>query len=219
MPDVHSDKINIHFDRPSESVVYHHLYELCGGAGGRYMMSLSQLAKQCNLAMSTTNRAVLRLTQQELLLYRPGRNQAQATIFEIPQKSGENLPDRTSAQPKNGTPPANDILSDPRFPDFLNCDKHDMHFFHSNHQKDMPSDYSGRFAYYLASGLDDLGNLALYRSYCQKYPVGIILDAFQRAKETPQEKIKTSRGALFNYLTRIYAQKTNTKHSGRTSRP
>ena len=218
MSNTNTDNSHIYFERPSEAVVYQHLQELCGGPGGRYMMSLTQLSKRCNLAMSTTNRAVLGLTQRGLLLYHPGSNQAHQTTFEIPEKTGENMPEETTSQPKISIPSANDIISDPRFPDFFNCDNNDMQVFHNQNRQDVPGDYSGKFAYYLAEGLDDLGNLALYKSYCQKYPVGIVLDAYQRAKETPQEKIKTSRGALFNYLTKIYAQKTNTKDFGHSPR-
>ena len=51
-----------------------------------------------------------------------------------------------------------------------------------------------------ASGLFDLENLALYISYCKKYPESLIRKTLAEVKEIPDKKIRKSRGALFNYL-------------------
>ena len=62
----------------------------------------------------------------------------------------------------------------------------------------------------IAKELGDIKNLALYLSYCKKYPENLIIRAFQKVNEIPISKIKKSRGALFNYLIQKYArEKTN----------
>ena len=52
----------------------------------------------------------------------------------------------------------------------------------------------------IASGLHDLENLALYLSYCKKFPEPLIRKTLGKVKEIPDKKIRKSRGALFNYL-------------------
>lgn len=52
----------------------------------------------------------------------------------------------------------------------------------------------------IAAKLDDEENLALYQKYCQKYPKDIILQSYRLALNTPLDRIKKSRGALFTYL-------------------
>jgi len=58
----------------------------------------------------------------------------------------------------------------------------------------------------IAQNLCDINNLPLYLAYCQKYPTEIIFKAYGQAKEMPADKIKKSRGALFTYLVKFYAQ-------------
>ena len=52
----------------------------------------------------------------------------------------------------------------------------------------------------IAAKLNDEKNIALYQNYCQKYPRDIILQSYRLALNTPADKIKKSRGALFTYL-------------------
>ena len=52
----------------------------------------------------------------------------------------------------------------------------------------------------IAAKLDDEDNMALYKKYCQKYPKDIILQSYRLALNTPADRIKKSRGALFTYL-------------------
>jgi hypothetical protein len=51
-----------------------------------------------------------------------------------------------------------------------------------------------------AKALGDMKNLGLYLSYCRRYPEGLIRKVLGIVKELPPEKIRKSRGALFNYL-------------------
>jgi len=51
-----------------------------------------------------------------------------------------------------------------------------------------------------AKALGDLKNLGLYLSYCRKYPEDLIRKTLGIVKELPIERIRKSRGALFNYL-------------------
>ena len=62
----------------------------------------------------------------------------------------------------------------------------------------------------VAKELGDIKNLALYLSYCKKYPENLINKTLIKVNEIPISKIKKSRGALFNYLIQKYAkEKTN----------
>ena len=52
----------------------------------------------------------------------------------------------------------------------------------------------------LARALDDLPNLACYISLAKKYPEYLIRRTLAIVKNVPAEKIRKSRGALFNFL-------------------
>ena len=54
----------------------------------------------------------------------------------------------------------------------------------------------------LAHALDDLPNLACYLSLTKKYPEYLIRRTLAVVKAVPQNKIRKSRGALFNFLIR-----------------
>lgn len=58
----------------------------------------------------------------------------------------------------------------------------------------------------LAEVLNDHKNLPLYLSYSKRYPEFFLRKVLGEVKEVPAEKIKKSRGALFNYLVKKYAQ-------------
>ena len=54
----------------------------------------------------------------------------------------------------------------------------------------------------LAGGLDDYKGLPLYISFAKKYPESLLRKVLEQVKEVPPEKIKKSKGALFNHLVR-----------------
>ena len=58
----------------------------------------------------------------------------------------------------------------------------------------------------IATALGDHKNLALYISYSRRYPIWLLRKVLGEVKEIPSEKIKKSRGALFNYLVQKYAK-------------
>lgn len=187
-----------HVERPSEAVVYWTLENLCGGAGGRYMLPLARLARQCGLSVNTTRRALLRLHAKGWIVYRPGKNQFHPTIYEISTGGGANLSPRTSADAKTAMPIPSD--SDNNINNLYTGDISDRgNVFHTK-QDENESDRVERLACLVADGLGDRKNLALYRSYCKRFPASMILKAYIRAKEPAPEKIKKSRGALFNFL-------------------
>jgi len=66
----------------------------------------------------------------------------------------------------------------------------------------------------LAEALSDTRNLPLYLSYCNKYPEQLLRRVLGEVKELPREKIRKSRGALFNYLVQKYANKKNNQNFG-----
>lgn len=61
----------------------------------------------------------------------------------------------------------------------------------------------------LAEGLSDRANLGFYLSVCRKYPEGLLRKIYSQVKEIPSEKIRKSRGALFNYLLQNYDKKNS----------
>jgi hypothetical protein len=194
------------FERPSEAVVYWALENLCEGAGGRYMMPLPKLAQRCGLAVSTTNRAVLSLTKQGLIQYHRGYNQSRPSIFEIPLSQshrGEKVSSKRTARPKIGILNPNDSDS------INNISIGDNDIADAVHKQNEESESTKgeRLACQVADGLDDMKNLRLYQSYCRRYPADIILKAFARAREPSPDKIKKSRGALFNFLVQLYGGK------------
>lgn len=71
-----------------------------------------------------------------------------------------------------------------------------------------PKNQAELLALDLAKELDDPPGLPLYLSYAKKYPASLLRQALGVVKEIPSQKVKKSRGALFNYLVQKYAQKT-----------
>lgn len=63
-------------------------------------------------------------------------------------------------------------------------------------------------AFDLAEGLNDHDGLALYRSYSKRYPESLLREVLAEVMQTPVEKLKSSRGALFNYLVQRYVKET-----------
>ena len=59
----------------------------------------------------------------------------------------------------------------------------------------------------LAVELEDENSLAYLKKVCEKYPEHFIQKALNQVKAIPDEKIKRSRGALFTYLIKKYADK------------
>ena len=188
------------FERPSEAVVYWTLENLCGGAGGRFMLPLSKLARYVRLSLGTTKRAVASLSRRGLIRYRRGFNQFRPTIFELPS-SGEKLSQEITAESKIARPNPNDKSSITT--DLSIGDNNDREVVHRPDQ----TEAGERLAYRVADGLGDMKNLALYRSYCRRFPAEMVLKAYVRAKEPHPDKIRVSRGALFNFLVQLYAKR------------
>lgn len=64
----------------------------------------------------------------------------------------------------------------------------------------------------IAKGLNDIKALPLYLSYAKKYPESLLRKILGEIKEIPIEKIKKSRGALFNHLIKKYGQQVSKNH-------
>lgn len=61
----------------------------------------------------------------------------------------------------------------------------------------------------LAEGLEDTANLGFYISATRKYPEDFLREIYKHVKGIPLNKIKKSRGALFNYLIQKYDKKNH----------
>ena len=59
----------------------------------------------------------------------------------------------------------------------------------------------------ISAGLKDAKNMLLFRNIAKKYPESLLRRALSEVKEIPDDKIRKSRTALFNYLLGRYAPK------------
>lgn len=73
---------------------------------------------------------------------------------------------------------------------------------------DAQSEPSG-LAYEIAEAFDDLGNLARYENLIESYPEPLVRRAFREARLVPRGRVRKSRGALFTYLLKTYANNAN----------
>ena len=69
----------------------------------------------------------------------------------------------------------------------------------------MLSTWEGSIAKNLAEGLNDMKNIRYYYSLTYEYSERYLKEIYQKVMETPEHKIKKSRGALFAYLVKRYA--------------
>ena len=72
-----------------------------------------------------------------------------------------------------------------------------------------PKNEKELLAWDLANNLNDVASLPLYISYANKYSSGLLRKALGNALDVPANKIRKSRGALFNHLVKKYAGQTN----------
>lgn len=70
--------------------------------------------------------------------------------------------------------------------------------------KYMVSTREGMLAKEFAEGLEDEKSLRFYFSMALEYSERYLREVYRLVKETPQHKIKKSRGALFAYLVKKY---------------
>lgn len=68
-----------------------------------------------------------------------------------------------------------------------------------------PRSPEDKLAVEIASEFADMTHLPVYVAFCRRYPQAIIQKAFEVTKKFPPDKIKKSKGALFIYLVKFYA--------------
>jgi len=64
----------------------------------------------------------------------------------------------------------------------------------------------------MAQTLNDLKSLPLYLKYAKRLPESRIREALSWTKQVPDENIKKSRAALFNFIIKKYAKRTASNH-------
>jgi len=64
-------------------------------------------------------------------------------------------------------------------------------------------------AFELAEKLHDRNSIAQYLNMCRKYKPTFLKDVLTEVLRTPQKNIRKSRGALFTYLVKKYADKNS----------
>ena len=71
----------------------------------------------------------------------------------------------------------------------------------------------------LAERLDDPQGLALYLKVARRYTESSIRQILGRVMEVPDERIRTSRGALFNWLIHRHGTRLSTNDTPTDTRP
>lgn len=64
-------------------------------------------------------------------------------------------------------------------------------------------------AYEIAEAFADLDSLARYEDLVESHPEPLVRRAFREARLVPRGRVRKSRGALFTYLLKTYANNTN----------
>ena len=83
-----------------------------------------------------------------------------------------------------------------------NANEEDMKYIYD--LKYVASTREGMLAKEFAEGLNDMKSLRYYFSLTLEHSERYLRDVYRLAMETPQHKIKKSRGALFAYLVKKY---------------
>jgi hypothetical protein len=68
-----------------------------------------------------------------------------------------------------------------------------------------PQSAEDKLAVEIATEFADLTHLPVYVAFCRRYPQAVIRKAFEATQKFPPEKIRKSKGALFTYLVKHYA--------------
>jgi len=71
-----------------------------------------------------------------------------------------------------------------------------------DNQNTMQNDLASR----IAAGLGEPEELKTFRQIIQRFPEAAVLRAYEEARNFPIEKIRKSKGAIFNYLVNKYAR-------------
>ena len=70
----------------------------------------------------------------------------------------------------------------------------------------IPKTKQDRLAWTIAQGLGEEDYVAIFPSLVLHYPEQVIQRAYEEALAIPVEKVRKSRGAIFNYLVKKYAR-------------
>ncbi len=73
-------------------------------------------------------------------------------------------------------------------------------------QSPIPKTEQEELALEIARALGEEQFLPIYRSFVHRYPEEVVRHAFRETMEFPQEKIRKTRGAVFNYLLKKYGR-------------
>jgi hypothetical protein len=83
-------------------------------------------------------------------------------------------------------------------------------------QNTYPKTKQEELALEIARGLGEEPLLPIYRSFVLRHPEEVVRRAYQEAMDFPVEKIRKTRGAIFNYLLKKYARpdQSNSQNPG-----
>jgi hypothetical protein len=66
----------------------------------------------------------------------------------------------------------------------------------------------------IARGLGEEESLPIFRALIRRYPEEIIRRAYEETLEIPPERVRKSKGAIFNFLLKKYARQGNNQDPG-----
>lgn len=74
-------------------------------------------------------------------------------------------------------------------------------------------DHASGLALEIATAFGDVGNLARYEDLVERFPEALVRQAFREARLMPRARVRKSRGALFTFLLKNYADTNDSEES------
>jgi DNA-binding Lrp family transcriptional regulator len=160
--------------------------------------SQKYIAEKFGCSRSTVNKTV-KVLEQHRLIKRVKRDRYHCTylLLKVRCKAEETQVSSVGNSDVSGI----DTNDNKRIKNIINIDKGKIWTPKYNaFKKFRPRTREEALALDLAEELDDYKGLPLYISFAKKYPESLLRKILGQVKEIPREKIKKSRGALFNHL-------------------
>jgi len=182
---------------PVEVKIYVTVFWFADPVTGELSLSFFSLSQKINMKATGILSHLQKLEQRGLIGFTAGNNPFLETHIKV-------SPNKVVDEPNN----EDRVSYLPVEPEADNVSGNDKRSFKKNDKTDngtVPENSDNHLtAESIATRLDDLKNLALYKAYISHYPYEIIEKAYQEVINTPSEKIKKSKGAYFTFLVKKY---------------
>lgn len=165
--------------------------------------SQKYIAKSLGYSRPTINKAIKVLEKEGLIwIEKRDRYHCVYTLLKVRCKAGETQMSTVGNSDVNQGNTNNNKLTRNNNIDIDN--KYFKDF--KTHRAFKPESREELLALDLVESLEDPEGLPLYLSYAKKYPEWLLRQVLGEALEIPSDRIKKSRGAVFNYLVKKYTK-------------